>query len=211
MKNMKWFIGALAVFTIISCNSTQVISSYKDDKVTAKDYKKILVLGIFQQKERSLRQEAETKLVNRLKDEGYNAVSAMEDFGPKAFEKVSEDQLAANLKSSGYDAVITTALLDKTKEENYQPGTSRLQPVGVFYNRFGRYYSTVYDRVYQPGYYTTSTDYFLESNLYDIKSGDLIYSIQTKSYDPSSATSLASDNSKRIVQDLKEKGVFVKK
>ena len=105
---MKWFIGALAVFTIISCNSTQVISSYKDDKVTAKDYKKILVLGIFQQKERSLRQEAETKLVNRLKDEGYNAVSAMEDFGPKAFEKVSEDQLAANLKSSGYDAVITT-------------------------------------------------------------------------------------------------------
>ena len=211
MKNMKWFIGALAVFTIISCNSTQVISSYKDDKVTAKDYKKILVLGIFQQKERSLRQEAETKLVNRLKDEGYNAVSAMDDFGPKAFEKVSEDQLAANLKSSGYDAVITTALLDKTKEENYQPGTSRLQPVGVFYNRFGRYYSTVYDRVYQPGYYTTSTDYFLESNLYDIKSGDLIYSIQTKSYDPSSATSLASDNSKRIVQDLKEKGVFVKK
>ena len=211
MKNMKWFIGALAVFTIISCNSTQVISSYKDDKVTAKDYKKILVLGIFQQKERSLRQEAETKLVNRLKDEGYNAVSAMDDFGPKAFKKVSEDQLVANLKSSGYDAVITTALLDKTKEENYQPGTSRLQPVGVFYNRFGRYYSTVYDRVYQPGYYTTSTDYFLESNLYDIKSGDLIYSIQTKSYDPSSATSLASDNSKRIVQDLKEKGVFVKK
>ncbi len=211
MKNMKWFIGALAVFTIISCNSTQVISSYKDDKVTAKDYKKILVLGIFQQKERSLRQEAETKLVNRLKDEGYNAVSAMEDFGPKAFEKVSEDQLAANLKSSGYDAVITTALLDKTKEENYQPGTSRLQPVGIFYNRFGRYYSTVYDRVYQPGYYTTSTDYFLESNLYDIKSGDLIYSIQTKSYDPSSATSLASDNSKKVVQDLKDKGVFVKK
>ncbi|MCY7293336.1 MAG: hypothetical protein LH615_14245 [Ferruginibacter sp.] len=211
MKNLKWIIGAAAVFTIISCNSTQVISSYKDEKVAAKDYKKILVLGIFQQKERSLRQEAETQLVNRLKDQGYNAVSAMDDFGPKAFEKVSEDQLAANLKTSGYDAVITTALLDKTKEENYQPGTSRLQPVGVFYNRFGRYYSTIYDRIYQPGYYTTSTDYFLESNLYDIKSGDLIYSIQTKSYDPSSATTLASDNSKKVVRDLKDKGVFAKK
>lgn len=211
MKKVKWFMGALAVFTIISCNSTQVISSYKDEKTAAKDYKKILVLGIFQQKERSLRQETEIQLVNRLKNEGYNAVSAMEDFGPKAFEKISEDQLASNLKLSGYDAVITTALLDKTKEENYQPGTSSLQPIGVFYNRFGRYYSTVYDRVYQPGYYTTSTDYFLESNLYDIKSGNLIYSIQTKSYDPSSATSLANDNSKKIVQDLKEKGVFVKK
>ncbi len=211
MRKAKWFIGALAVFTIISCNSTQVISSYKDEKVAAKDFKKILVLGIFQQKERSLRQEAETQLVNRLIEQGYNATSAMKDFGPKAFEKVSEDQLAANLKTSGYDAVITTALLDKKDEENYQQGTSRIQPVGVYYNRFGRYYSTVYDRVYQPGYYTTSTDYFLESNLYDIASGNLLYSVQTKSIDPSSATSLASDNSKKIVKDLKEKGVLVKK
>ena len=211
MKNLKWLIGTVVIFTIISCNSTQVISSYKDEKATAKDYKKILVLGIFQQKERALRQEAETQLVNKLNDAGYNAVAAINDFGPKAFDKVSEDQLAAKLKTSGYDAVITTALLDKTKEENYQPGSSRIQPIGVYYNRFGRYYSTVYDRVYTPGYYTTSTDYFLESNLYDIKSGDLIYSIQTKTYDPSSATNLASDNSKKIVQDLKEKGVFVKK
>ena len=84
-----------------------------------KDFKKILVLGIFQQKERSLRQEAETQLVNRLIEQGYNATSAMKDFGPKAFEKVTEDQLAANLKTSGYDAVITTALLDKKDEENY--------------------------------------------------------------------------------------------
>lgn len=211
MKNIKWFVGALAIFTIISCNGTQVISSYKNEKVAAKDYKKILVLGIFQQKERALRQEAEMQLVNRLIEQGYNASSAMKDFGPKAFEKVTEDQLAANLKTSGYDAVITTALLDKKDERNYQQGTSRIQPVGVFYNRFGRYYSTVYDRVYQPGYYTKSTDYFLESNLYDIASGDLLYSVQTKSYDPSSATSLAIDNSKKVVKDLKDKGVLVKK
>ena len=211
MKNLKWLIGTVAIFTIISCNSTQVISSYKDEKVTAKDYKKILVLGIFQQKERALRQEAETQLVNKLNDAGYNAVAAIDDFGPKAFDKVSEDQLAAKLKTSGYDAVITTALLDKKDEENFQPGTSRLQPVGIFYNRFGRYYSTVYDRVYSPGYYTTSTDYFLESNLYDIASGNLLYSVQTKSFDPSSAISLASDNSKKIVKDLKEKGVLVQK
>ena len=88
---------------------------------------------------------------------------------------------------------------------------SRIQPVGIFYNRFGRYYSTIYDRVYQPGYYTTSTGYFLESNLYDIASGNLLYSVQTKSFDPSSATALASDNSMKIVKDLKEKGVLVQK
>ncbi|MFN0081166.1 MAG: hypothetical protein ACKVOM_01490 [Ferruginibacter sp.] len=69
----------------------------------------------------------------------------------------------------------------------------------------------MYDWLYTPDYYNTSTDYFFERNLFDIRCGDLIYSIQTKSYDCSSAASLASDNSKKVVQYLKDKGVFIKK
>ncbi|MFN0081165.1 MAG: hypothetical protein ACKVOM_01485 [Ferruginibacter sp.] len=95
MKNLKRFVGALATFTIISRTSTQVISSYKDEKVAVKDHKKILVLGIFQPKEQALRQETEMQLVRRLKDQGYNAACAMEDFGPKAFDKIAGNRLAA--------------------------------------------------------------------------------------------------------------------
>ena len=129
------------------------------------------------------------------------------EFIKKQAEVNEEENDAFRLYLKGLDSDE----LDKKDEENYQQGVSRIQPVGIFYNRFGRYYSTIYDRVYQPGYYTTSTDYFLESNLYDIASGNLLYSVQTKSFDPSSATALASDNSKKIVKDLKEKGVLVQK
>ncbi|MFC4261569.1 hypothetical protein ACFOWM_01645 [Ferruginibacter yonginensis] len=208
MKKIQWVAIMMLSFIVASCNSTQVISSYKDEKAVIKDYKKILVLGIFQQKDRALRQATEDALADKLKDKGYNAVTAMQEFGPKAFDKVPEDQIAEKLKNSGFDAVITTALLDKKKDQSYQPGNVRYQPVGVYYNRFGRYYTTVYDRVYQPGYYTTSTDYYLESNLYDINSGDMVYSVQTQSYDPSSARNLANNNSKRIVQDLVDNGIL---
>ena len=211
MKTLKWILPVFAAATLFSCTSTQVISSYKDEKAPAKDYKKILVLGIFQQKDRGVKQETENQLANRLKELGYLAVTAMDEYGPKEFEKVPEEQVADKLKSSGFDAVITTALLDKKNAQVYQQGTVRYQPVGVRYDRFGRYYSTVYDRVYDPGYYTTSTDYILETNLYDIATGNLVYSGQTQSYDPSSSSALANDNSKRIVQDLKNKGVLVKK
>lgn len=204
-------LPVLAGAMLISCTSSQVISSYKDEKAPVKDYKKILVLGIFQQKDRGVKQETEMQLADRLKDLGYNAVTAMDEYGPKEFEKVPEEQVAEKLRSSGFDAVITTALLDKKNAQNYQQGTVRYQPVGVRYDRFGRYYSTVYDRVYDPGYYTTSTDYILETNLYDIASGNLVYSGQTKSFDPASSAALANDNSKRIVQDLKTKGVLTKK
>ena len=196
---------------LISCNSTQVISSYKDPKAQINEYRKILVLGIFQQKDRAFRQETETQLASRLKDLGYNAVTAMEEYGPKAFDKVPEDQIAERVKSGGFDAVITTAVLDKKNQQNYNPGNVSYQPVGVSYNRFGRYYSTVYDRVYEPGYYTTSTDYVLETNFYDGPTGNLISSVQTKSYDPSSAEALAHDNSKRIIQDLQDNAIIRKK
>ena len=211
MKYIKFLLPVFAAAFLFSCNSTRVISSYKDPAAPVKSYHKILVLGIFQQKDRSIRQQTETALANRLKDLGYDAVTAMDQYGPKAFEKVPEDQVADKLRSSGFDAVITTALLDKKKDQQYQPGRVSYQPVGVYYNRFGRYYSTVYDRVYDPGYYTTSTDYFLESNFYDISSGNMVYSVQTKAFDPSSASDLASDNSKRIVQDMKDKGILSKK
>lgn len=194
---------------LISCNSTKITSSWKADNAQKNNYKKVLVMGIF--KDRSIREKVEIQMVNQLNSLGYTAVSALAEYGPKEFEKMKEEEVAGKLKTSGYDAVLTTVLLDKSKEENYNPGNVSYQPVGYRYNRFGRYYTTVYGRVYEPGYYSTSTQYFLESNLYDLSTGDLKYSVQSKSFSPSSISELANDYSKRIVKDLEQKAVLPKK
>jgi hypothetical protein len=205
MKKLQFLLPALLLF-LASCNSTKITSSWKSDEAPQKNYKKIMVLGILKQKDRSLREELEKQLVSNLNSNGYAAVSAMDEYGPKAFDKIREEDIADKLKSSGYDAVITTVLLDKSKDQYYQPGRVSYQPIGI--RRFGRYYTTIYDRVYDPGYYTNSTQYFLESNMYDTQSGDLIYSVQSKAADPSSIGSLSKDYSKTIVKDLKQKKVL---
>lgn len=205
MKKILLIIPVILLM-LASCNSTRITSSWKSDDAPKQSYKKIMVLGILNQKDRTLRTELEKQLVNELKADGYTAVSAMEEYGPKAFDKVKEDDIAAQLKSSGYDAVMTTVLLDKSKEQYYQPGTVSYQPIGI--RRFGRYYATIYDRIYDPGYYTNSTQYFLESNLYDIGTGDLIYSVQSKAVDPSSIEGLGKDYSKKITKDLRNKSVL---
>lgn len=201
------FAGMIGLF---SCNSTKVTSSWKTDEAAAASFKKIIVLGIIKDKDRALRQELETQLVSYLKEQGYDAHAALQEYGPKAFARSGEEAIVQKLKNSGYDAVLTTVLLDKTKEHNYNPGTVSYQPVGTYYNRFRRYYSTVYDRVYTPGYYSTSTNFFLESNLYDVNSGKLIYSVQSKAFDPSSATTLGNDYAKTIIRDMKKNGLLVK-
>lgn len=203
-------ISAFAIlFSFTSCTSTKVTSSWKDEKAPAGNYKKIMVLGIIKEKDRTLREGLENELVSGLKAQGYDAQSALQEYGPKAFAKLSEEEIADKLKNSGYDAVLTTVLLDKTKDKNYTAGNTSYQPAGVY--RFGRYYTTVYDRVYTPGYYTVSTNFFLESNFYDTKSGDLVYSVQSKALDPSSSAVLSNDYAKMVIKDMKKKDVIGKK
>ncbi|CAN5849739.1 hypothetical protein BH11BAC4_BH11BAC4_08270 [soil metagenome] len=208
---MKAFSMAIfaGLFSLVSCSSTQVTSSWKAGNLPNTQYKKIMVFGIIQEKDRTMREELENALVSDLKAQGYDAVSALEEYGPKAFSRLSEEEIADRLKNSGYDAVLTTVLLDKSKEQNYTPGNTTYRPAGIA--RFGRYYTTIYDRVYTPGYYTTSTNFFLESNFYDTKSGDLVYSVQSRAFDPSSAATLSSDYAKTVVTDMKKNGVIGKK
>lgn len=205
MKKLLFILPAILLI-LASCSSTQIISSWKADDAVRRPFKKIMVLGILGQKDRVLRQNLEDQLVSNLNNQGYSAVSALKEYGPKAFEKVKEEDIADKLKASGYDAVITTVLLDKSKDDSYQQGNVSYQPVGI--RRFGRYYTTIYDRVYEPGYYTSSTNYFLESNLYDIASGNLVYSAQGKAVDPSSLATLGKDYGKGLVKDLKTKNVL---
>ncbi|HEY8894521.1 MAG TPA: hypothetical protein VIM79_06885, partial [Niastella sp.] len=69
----------------------------------------------------------------------------------------------------------------------------------------------MYNRVYGPGYYVTNTKYFWESNLFDVASKELIYSVQTESFDPASSESLAHEYGKLIVKDMVKHQLLTRK
>ena len=209
MKQLKWLIIALPVF-LLSCTSSQITSSWKDPG-TGKElsaFKNILIVGM--PNDRQLKEEMENYLSEYLVKEGINAKASFDEFGPKAFVKMNEDDVTALVRSKGYDAVITIALLDKQNEQSYNPGMVNYTPIGTYYNRIGRYFTTIYDRTYTPGYYNNTTDYFWETNLYDARQEKLIYSAQSKSFDPGSIKSLSKEYSRSIVKDLMEKGLISK-
>jgi len=209
MKQLKWLLLALPAL-LVACTSSKVTSSWTDPSTNNKEltkFKNVLVVGM-QPDNRKLKEEMETYLSDYLTKEGINAKASFDEFGPKAFSKKTDQEVTAMVKSKGYDGVITIALLDKQKEQSYNPGNVRLSPIGTYYNRIGRYYTTVYDRIYQPGYYTTSTDYFWETNIYDARQDKLLYSVQSQSFDPASVTSMSKDYGKLIVKDLAKNGLI---
>lgn len=195
------------VILLFSCSSTKITSSWKADQATAKPYRNVMVWGILPVNDSSTRRQIETHLVNDLVAKGYHAVSSMEVYASKAFKKLTDKEIIDEFRSTGVDAVITLVLLRKEKEEQYYPGGVFNQPVNNF-NNLDKYSSTVYEKVFSPGYYISTTNYFWEANLFDIAENRLNYSVRTSSFEPATTEELAHKNGLIIVKDMLKKKVI---
>ena len=161
-----------------------------------------MVVGIIRETDRSIRERMENHMVGDLRNMGYNAFSSYAVFGPNAFENLNEKQITDKMRENGADGVLTIVLLNKEKEKYYVPERVVFSPYFYYYNRFGRYYTTLYNRIESLGYYEVATKYFWESNLYDLPGKQLIYSVQTQSFDPSSSETLAHEYGRLIVENM---------
>jgi hypothetical protein len=197
---MRCLIAALFMLAT-ACSNSKVTSSWKAPS-TSKPGNKILVLGIIREKDIRLRMQMEGYLVDALKAKGYNAVSAYTLYGPKMFSNKEEEAAIGQLRNSGIDDVFTITLLDKAREHNFQPAT--MYP----YSPFWGYYNYWYGRPYSPGYVSVDTHFFWESNLYNVSSKKLLYSVQSQTTNPSSAGSMGKDYSKAIVKNMVRLGVI---
>ena len=208
MKTRRYLLYALLFMAISGCTTSQITSSWKASDVSPYNYKKVLVLGLIHETDRSMQQQMEDHLVNDLKDLGYEAVTSLQEYGPKAFDKMDEATAIQSLKKNGFDAVFTIVLLDKTKESRYVAGNAYYSPYSIYYNRFWGYRTTLYRRIYEPGYYVTDTRYFWESNLYEMSTQKLVYSVQTESFEPANSESLGHEYGQLIVKNMVKENVL---
>lgn len=207
MKNLKW-IGFALLLVAAGCSSSKITTSWKAENTVPQKYNKIMVLGLIRETDRTIQENMENHFVGDLHDLGYNAVSSLKEYGPKAFDNMDEAAALAKLKTSGVDAVITIVMLDKQKERKYVPGNVYYSPYSYYSNHFWGYRSTLYRRIYEPGYYVTDTKYFWESNLYDMSTQKLIYSVQTESFDPINSEILGHEYGQLIVKDMVKQNVL---
>ncbi len=209
MKYIKW-VGLVGILAIAGCGSSRITSSWKAGNIVPKKFNKIMVVGLIREVDRTIQENMENHFVGDLKALGYDAVSSLQEYGPKAFENLTEATAVGKIKSNGVDAVITIVLLDKERERSYVPGRVFHSPYDYYQRRFWGYYGTLYQRIYEPGYYVTNTRYFWESNLYDMMGGNdsLIYSVQTESFASENAASLGHEYGRLIVKNMVKQGLL---
>jgi hypothetical protein len=206
---MKKLMALILAITVLGCSSSRITTSWKAKDEAPKKFNKIMVIALLKQNDGALKKQMEDHLVGDLKTAGYTAISCIDEYGPRAFATLEEDKVIEQLRNKGFDAVMTIVLLDKQQERDYVPGRINHSPYYIYQNRFWGYYRTINTRIETPGYYSTTTNYFWESNFYDMTAKKLLYSVQTESFQPSSAGSLAHEYGKMIVADMLKQQILL--
>jgi hypothetical protein len=214
MKNFSVLtIVAFVITLVYSCSSSQLTGVWVNkEKMEQKSYKKIFVLA--QTADIQARKAVEDALVAKAKDRGFELVSSISIMPPSLSnpEIPSKESVIEGVKSSGCDAAFIVTMLKKEENVRYTPGTTVYAPLPYYRwnsNMFN-YYDYWRPSVSTPGYYSNNHSYFLQSNLYDAASQELMVSIQSELFNPESLQKFAKDYVNDVVSKLQKEGLLKK-
>jgi hypothetical protein len=207
MKKLKYLNLVLtAVLLSAACTTTtDIMSSYKAPGVTQVSYKKVFVSALTDNA--AVRQTVENELARYMGTKGITTVKSSDAFPPN-FHATGEDKdkdvVLSKIRSSDCDGILTVAMVNKETETRYVQGSG---PVGPYYGSYGAYYGYGYGSFYSPGYYTEDKVYYLQTNLFDAKTEKLVWSAQSKTYNPSSLQDLLPGYEKAITDQMIKDGL----
>ncbi len=192
--------------------STSINGSWAAPGAEVGNYQKVAVMAIGSQTQNS--RIAETEITASLNARGIPAVPGYDIFQEGYLKgKPSREDMQRKLQQANVDGVLTVALLDTKEETHYVPGTTRYSPYPAYpyYGSWYGYYNYYAPTIYEPGYYSQSTNFFLETNLYDVDDAELVWSAQSKTIDPTSFSGFAKSYAGAIVKQMQKDGVIRKK
>ncbi|KAA8483360.1 hypothetical protein BDE36_2717 [Arcticibacter tournemirensis] len=202
----KIFFSILTGMVLSACGtSTQIVGSWKKGGADTLTYKKVLVAALTNNLQ--AKQKVENALAAVFSVRGATVSRSLDVFPPDIESKNNKDKDAFLKKIKDYDTdlIVTNAVVDKKTQERYMGGG--YAPWGWAGN-FGGYYRGYYGRFYDPGYYTLDKVYYLETNVFDAKTDQLIWSAQSRTYNPSSLNSFIDDYAKVIVEKMTNDGIL---
>lgn len=201
-STIKGTVVLLLVILTACGTSTRITGSWKADPDNPVPVKKLAVVGIAKLPER--RKIVEADIEGRLIDKGFNAIAALEFLPPNASkDNISEEIFLEFLKSGNFDAVLTVSLMGVNDTRRYVPGKYYYYPTNT--SPFYDYYAQMSNYIYSPGYVAGSVNIFLETNIFRLPGGELVWSAQTESSDvrdiPTASASLADAVVKQLMKD----------
>lgn len=211
-KQMNRLLSALLLLFITTgfygcASSAEIVGTWKNEDVVPQTYNRIVVAAMTDNMQ--VRQTLERQLVQELEKKGLQAVPSMAIL--PAGDLQDAESVLQKVQGEGYGGIMTVAVVEEKTDVQYVPSTTPYAPVSRFgwYNTFGGYYNYWYPTLYEPGYYERNKVYFLETNLYDTNTERLVWSAQTRTYDPATLETMADNYAQATISKMKEQNIII--
>ena len=203
MKQLILIFCTIGGIILIGCNSTRITSSWREPnkEVTMDKLNKVLVVALF--KDETSRRKAEDEMVNYLDGKGVVSYTYLDE----NFNKKNEEAIRQKIKADGFDGAVTMRLIDVEKEKVYTPGNIALYP--TYYRNFSGYFYRNWSYYSEPGYYTITKIYKVETNVFSIKEDKIIWTGLTETTNPSGVKRLTEEITHVVYKTMVKEG-FIK-
>ena len=195
----------MALSFLVSCSSTEIVSSWKDPATTisANQVDKILFIALV--KDESYRRVVEDKLVALSNGKGIASYTFITG------SNLNKAAITQRLKADGTDLIVIMRLLDVKEESRYVPGSGTngyggMPGYGGYWGGYG-YAAPMY---YTPGYYTTDKKYLVETNVYSEEQDKLLWSGTTSTMNPSKIETTTTEIVEAVIEKMKKEGFLLK-
>lgn len=190
----------LSLMVLQGCSSTKLVTSWTDKDYQGEKLHKVLVIGMV--RDDLMRRHFEDQFVGKLVQDGREA-EASYVYMPSLQDYKEEGRLETLVRKIGADAVLITTLKDVEKRKKYVP--PRVDYVPSLYGGYG-YYVQSMQPIYTPGYERTDKVVQLETKVFSVKTGKMIWAGATESFNPSSTGKIIDELVRLVVSDMKKAG-----
>ena len=182
------FIFLIVMGMLAACTpSTQLVKTWSDPAInpeTLKPFEKVLVIARI--KDETSNRIAEDKIVSAMKRSSVPSYSVL--LPGDTIKSVTDERL----KAAGFDGLIVMQLANVNKSVSYEPGMT-----------YGGLYGYRYA---SPGYLSQDVTFYVETGIYSLETGKLLWSGTTSTMNPSQLERAMDDIIYTIRNELKKKG-----
>lgn len=193
-------------FVMGCASATRITDTWHNPDFPSPEYKRIFVAALIS--DITARQTIEDEMAIRLERQGIQAVKSTEALPPDFTENLLNDKEAilSKVREENSDAILTVSVIDEETDTRYVADNVTYNPTlrFGFYGDFWGYYSHYSPMLYDPGYYVKDKVYFLETNLYDVGSEKLVWSAQSRSYNPADVEMFSAEVAETTIEELEQ-------
>ncbi len=205
----KIIVGAmllLAVMLLQGCaSSTKLVNRWADADYQGEKLHKVFVIGVV--KDDLMRRSFEDQFVGKLARDGRDAVASYV-YMPDLKEYKDRKKLEALVKKVGADAVLVTTLQDvENRKEYVAPRVDYVPAAWGGYGYYGYYFQSM-QPIYSPGYERSTKVVRLETKVFSLKTGKIVWGGVTESFNPSSSAQIIDSLVGLVVSDMKKAGLI---